>query len=153
MTAELERIAAKQPLAAIDLSRYEEPDAPEAGASAAEMSGALARAYTANTYLSGRHAHLALLESYGKNAWLVGNWQTEGELAALERDVAAARREVDLANIARRRAQDQSGGEIRGLEESWRRGVGRVVETEVAVESLRREVLARRREAAAGVSS
>lgn len=147
--AELDRISASPDpsapalLQAIDLSRYEAPElpGPTASATASDLQPALAQAYTAMSYLAGRRQNLALLDTYGKNAWLVGNWHLEAELAALERDVAAARRELDLVTIGRRRLQDDAGGEIRGLDDTWRRGVARVLEAEVAAEGLRREVL------------
>ncbi|KAI1850633.1 hypothetical protein JX265_004343 [Neoarthrinium moseri] len=142
---EQERVAAKQPLAAIDLSRYEDLDEPAAGAPAEEWQRALAWAYTMSTYLEGRHAHLALLERFGKNAWLVGNWQAEAQLAGLERELADVKRQIELVNHARRRAQEAVGGELQGLEDTWKRGVGRVLETEIAVEGLRKDVLERRR--------
>ncbi|ETS82113.1 hypothetical protein PFICI_07115 [Pestalotiopsis fici W106-1] len=147
---ELERVAAKKPLEAIDLKRYEEQEEPSAAASADERQAALAQAYTANTYLTSRHTHLSLLDSFGKNAWLVGNWQTEAELAALERELADTKRDIELVNNARRRAQQDIAGELKGLEETWKTGVGRVLETEIAVESLRQQVLERRR---AGVAA
>lgn len=148
MQSELDRIAASPdpgrpaPLRAVDLSRYEAPDLPDpAAAGRGELEPALAQAYTAMSYLGGRRQNLALLDSYGKNAWLVGNWHLEAELRALEREVAGARREIDLVTIRRQRVQEEAGGEIRGLDDTWRRGVGRVLETEVAAEGLRREVL------------
>lgn len=70
----------------------------------------------------------------------MGNWHLEAELRALEREVAAARRAVDLVTLRRQRLQRDAGGEITGLDETWRRGVGRVLEAEVAAEGLRREV-------------
>lgn len=152
--AELDRAAAKQPLSAIDLSRYEEQDdglptpaeaSSDPAAARARLEMALSRAGASATYLAGRRAHLALLDSHGRNAWLVGNWQLEGELRALERELAAARREVDVVTVERRAAQDGVAAELRGLEETWRRGVGRVLETEVAAEGLRQEVLEQRR--------
>ncbi|CAJ2502896.1 Uu.00g102900.m01.CDS01 [Anthostomella pinea] len=149
ITQEHARIASGQtPLAAIDQSRYEtqEEDTPT---SATDLQKSLARAYTADAYLSGRQTHLQLLERFGRNAWLVGNWQLEAELAALERELEAARREVDIVNIARRRVQDEVGGELAGLEGAWRRSVGRVLETEVATEGMRLQVLERQRGAAA----
>lgn len=144
-----------QPLRAIDLSRYEEQDAPSAATAAAgEWEVPLARAYTASAYLASRHAHLSLLDSLGKNAWLTANWQAEGAvLAPLERELADARRRVEVVNAARRRAQLEVGGELRGLEDAWRRGVGRVLETEVAVEALRREVLLARRRQGEGAEA
>lgn len=70
----------------------------------------------------------------------MGNWQLEAELRALEREVAAARRGIDLVTLRRQRLQRESGGEITGLDEAWRKGVGRVLEAEIAAEGLRREV-------------
>lgn len=149
MTAELDRIAQspKQPLNGIDLSRYEAQDLPSSS-SLDDLSTALSRAYASATYLRARRAHLALLDSYGKNAWLVGNFQLEGELKALERELADAKREIDVLALERNRAQEEVADEIKGLEENWKRGVGRVLETEVATEALRREVLEARRKMA-----
>ncbi|KAH8785109.1 Pre-mRNA-splicing factor SPF27 [Diaporthe sp. PMI_573] len=153
--AELDRIASSPdpskpaPLDAIDLSRYELPDLPEDDDREA-LESALRQAYAAASYLSSRRQHLALLDSHGKNAWLVGNWQLEGELRALEREVSAARRAIDLVTLRRQRLQRENGGEITGLDEAWRKGVGRVLEAEVAAEGLRREVDAIMRERATG---
>ncbi|KAJ9141700.1 Pre-mRNA-splicing factor SPF27 [Pleurostoma richardsiae] len=150
--SELSRIASAPdpsrppPTRAVDLARYEAPDLPDLDSSdPSAIEPALSRAYASAAYLSARRQHLALLDSHGRNAWLVGNWQLEGELAALERELAAARREVDLVTIARRRAQDEVAGEVRSLEDGWKRGVARVLETEVAAEGVRREVLEARR--------
>ncbi|KAI1336790.1 Pre-mRNA-splicing factor SPF27 [Xylariaceae sp. FL0016] len=149
--SELSRIAAKEPLSAIDLSRYEALDPAEdlpspENANLTTLAPLLARAHTTLTHLSHRSAHLSLLEAYGKNAWLVSNWQLEGLLAELERDLAATKAEIDIVTIQRRRIQDDIGGELKGLDETWRRGVGRVLETEVAAEALRQQVLERQRE-------
>ncbi|RYP78346.1 hypothetical protein DL771_000531 [Monosporascus sp. 5C6A] len=154
ITQELERIASQKPLKAIDKSRYELPDPSSISAlsSPDELRETLSRAYAASTYLRGREAHLQLLEAHGRNAWLVGNWSgLEAEAAALERELAAARREIDRVNVRRRQAQDEVAGELRGLEDAWRRGVGRVLEAEAAAEALRRQVLERRREGGEGV--
>lgn len=136
------------PLRAIDLSRYEAPELPDTFTNQQPpqqqqqyFEPALQQAYTSMSYLNSRRQHLALLDTYGKNAWLVGNWQLEAELRALERELADAKRDVDLVTLQRQRAQAETGGEIRNLEETWRRGVGRVLETEIAAEALRRQVL------------
>lgn len=78
----------------------------------------------------------------------MGNYQLEAELKALERELADAKRDIDVLAVRRRRAQDEVAGEIRGLEDTWKKGVGRVLETEVATEALRREVLEVRRKLA-----
>jgi pre-mRNA-splicing factor SPF27 len=66
----------------------------------------------------------------------------------LERELAERKVEIDEVVIERKNVQEAVGGEVRGLEETWKRGVGRVLETEVAVEGVRREILERRREGA-----
>ncbi|KAI0024145.1 Pre-mRNA-splicing factor SPF27 [Xylariomycetidae sp. FL0641] len=152
VTAELARVASREPLRAIDLGRYESPS-PASSSSSSSLASALRQAYTAQAYLASRETHLRLLERYGKNAWLVGNWQAEGHLADVERHLAQARRGVDEANLGRRRLQDDVGAELTGLEAAWRQGVGRVLETEAAAEGLRRQVLERRRAGAAAAGT
>ncbi|EAA32297.1 hypothetical protein GE21DRAFT_7585 [Neurospora crassa] len=141
-------------LSALDLARYsslpEIPSASElAGMDSSEattlLSSLLGKAYTDHAYVAQRRAHLALLDAYGKNAWLIGNWQLEGELKAIEKELAEAKREIDLVTLQRKQAQDEVGPEILGLEDTWKKGVGRVLETEAAVEGLRRQVLEVRR--------
>jgi pre-mRNA-splicing factor SPF27 len=152
--AELERVAAKKPLKALDLGRYEAQDSiPDAdsgdttpGTQQAQLRTTLSRAYTSAIYLQARSAELALLDSYGKNAWLVGNWQLEAELKALEVELAETKRSVDRLAVRRRETQEAVAGEMSTLEETWKRGVAQVLETEVAAEALRRDLLTRRRQ-------
>ncbi|KAL9945187.1 hypothetical protein ACHAQF_003514 [Verticillium nonalfalfae] len=144
MAQELDRVAAQQPLAAIDLKRYEAQEplaAPGAEPAPAALAETLRKAYTTHTYLTARVENLELLERWGRNAWLVGNHRLEGQLRALEKDLADAKADIDVLTLARRRAQDDVAAEVKGLDEAWRSGVGRVLETEIAVEALRRQVL------------
>jgi pre-mRNA-splicing factor SPF27 len=142
---ELQRVSSspREPLSAIDLSRYEASPLPSS--SDADILTALRRAQTAHTYLRLREGNMELLDRFGRNAWLVGNSQTEEVLAAVEREVEERKREIDGVVVERRSAQEGVRGEVEGLAEGWRRGVGRVLETEVAAESVRRGVLERRR--------
>ncbi|CAK7234034.1 hypothetical protein SBRCBS47491_008814 [Sporothrix bragantina] len=138
--------AKPEPLRAIDMSRYEmDEDTPEGSEATA---AAVARAYTSQTYLRGRRAHLALLDRFGRNAWLVSNWHAEADLKALEAGLAETRKAVDLVTVQRQRAQNDAAGELQSLEETWRTGVGRVLETEAAAEELRLQILETRRQRA-----
>lgn len=110
-----------------------------------QWSQALRQAYTSHAYLSGRQMNLALLERYGKNAWLVGNSQVEEELRTLEKELAETRRQGEEVDEQRRRAQETVSGELEGLEEAWRNGIGRAIEAEVAGEGLRRQILEKSR--------
>ena len=105
----------------------------------------LQAAYASSAYLGARLTNLGLLETYGKNAWLVANAQLEDILRELEKEVAAARAEVEDVERERRMVQESGRGEMEGLEREWRERVGRVVETQAAAEGLRRKILERRR--------
>jgi pre-mRNA-splicing factor SPF27 len=146
---ELERKAAGLPITdGIDLSRYEEPEAPSDDKDIAAWKKSLQRAYTSSTYLSGRSSNLSLLEELGKNAWLIGNSQLEDILRQLEKELDELKAETENVNKSRKSAQEASRGEMIGLEETWKRGVGRILETEIAVEEFRKEILDKRRQQA-----
>ena len=129
----------------IDLSRYKALDAPPAGSDLALWRETLQKAYASAEYLRGRETNLALLETYGKNAWLVGNSQLEALLKGLEMEIESAR--IELENVERERRDAQAGvqGEFEGLERGWREGVGRLIEVLAAAEGVRGDILERRR--------
>jgi len=66
-------------------------------------------------------------------------------LRGLERELAQTKEQIDLVVVERKNAQEAVGAEIQGLEVGWKRGVGRVLETEVAAEGVRRAILEARR--------
>jgi pre-mRNA-splicing factor SPF27 len=162
--AELARIEQKRekPVGTgIDVERYEASalEAPERTSPhsdehdpelLAQWRQTLQRAYGLKTYLDGRLTNLSLLETYGKNAWLIGNSQLEDILRGLERELAEMKRQAEEVEEQRRRKQGGARGEIEGLEESWKRSVRGIVEVELATENLRQEILARRRAGAVG---
>lgn len=132
----------------LDLSCYELLDPPAKGDTEAWKT-TLQKAYVSAEYLRGREANLGLLETYGKNAWLIGNSKLDDELRTLERELEQAKLDLEEVEQARRATQGNVAGEMQGLEEGWRTGVGRMIETQAAAERLRQEILARKRMAAA----
>jgi pre-mRNA-splicing factor SPF27 len=139
---EQQRIASHAPLDTFDKRRYEAQEAPAPGedSSPEALRQPLERAYVSSSYLASRNQNLALLDRAGKNAWLLSNYHVEAELRAIEAELAATKREIDLVNAARATRQNDVKAEIQGLEETWRKGVGRVLETEIAVEELRSKI-------------
>ena len=131
----------------IDMSRYEALDAPAKG-DPAEWKAALQKAYRSAEYLHGREVNLGLLEAYGKNTWLIGNSQLEDVLSSLEKEFQATKLEQEAVEQARRAAQNSVAGEMQSLEQGWRTGVGRMIETQAAAERLKLEILRRKRIAA-----
>jgi pre-mRNA-splicing factor SPF27 len=141
-------------LSAIDLARYEDLEAPpntnptsdeDKPELLAQWRAALQKAYTSSEYVNARLTELGLLEKFGKNAWLVGNAQQEDILKSIEAELADVRKQHEEVEALRRQQQESVHGEIKTLEETWKRGVGRVLETEVAAEGLKQQILERRR--------
>jgi pre-mRNA-splicing factor SPF27 len=144
---EIEGVAAGGPRQkGIDVSRYEAPDEPSSEENEATMRHALRMAYISNTFLSDRQANLQLLEEFGKNAWLIGNSQTEEILQGLERELTGLKSDAEDVNKARKAAQLQSKGELITLQENWKRGVGSILEIQVATDQMRRQILDHRRQ-------
>ena len=141
-------------LSGIDMKRYEDLDAPENTNPTSDedkpellerWNKALKQAYTSSEYVEGRLTQLGLLEKFGKNAWLVGNLQLENILKGIEAELADVRKQQEEVESLRRSQQESVQGEIQTLEETWKKGVGRVLETEVAAEGLKQQILEKRR--------
>ncbi|KAF2654455.1 hypothetical protein K491DRAFT_600900 [Lophiostoma macrostomum CBS 122681] len=141
-------------LSAVDVKRYEDLEAPpntdptsdeDRPELLEQWNQALKKAYTSSEYVDARMTQLGLLEKFGKNAWLIGNSQLEDILKGIETELADLRRQNEEVETLRRSQQESVQGEITTLEETWKRGVGRVLETEVAAEGLRQQILERRR--------
>ena len=138
----------------IDLSRYEAPEPPARTSDAEgnstpnldEWRQTLQKAYTASSHLAMRHENLALLEENGKNAWLIGNSQLEDILRGIEKELTETKETAEAVNKERKIAQEASKGELVGLGESWKRGVGAILDVELAGEGLRMQILEQRRQ-------
>lgn len=138
----------------IDLSRYEAPEPPARTSDAEgnstpnldEWRQTLQKAYTASSHLAMRHENLALLEENGKNAWLIGNTQLEDILRGIEKELTETKETAEAVNKERKIAQEASKGELVGLEESWKRVVGAILDVELAGEGLRMQILEQRRQ-------
>ncbi|KAJ9638113.1 hypothetical protein H2204_004424 [Knufia peltigerae] len=139
MSKELERVAVGQPMqGGIDMGRYEAPENEDvADLDVQAKRCALRQAYVASTFLSGRQDNLQLLDEYGKNAWLVSNDRSEEILKDLERTLARLKSETDVINKSRKVTQEAHKAELFGLQDAWRRGIGQILEIEVATEELR----------------
>ena len=100
----------------------------------------LDRAYVSAAYLASRNQNLSLLDAHGARAWLLSNYHLEESLKRTERELADVKREMDEVNNRRARRQDDVKAEMLTLEDTWRKGVGRVLETELAVEELKAQI-------------
>lgn len=141
-------------LSGIDMKRYEDLEAPENTDPTSDedkpellerWNKALKQAYTSSEYVEGRLTQLGLLEKFGKNSWLVGNSQLENILKGIEAELADVRKQQEEVETLRRSQQESVQGEMQTLEDTWKKGVGRVLETEVAAEGLKHQILDKRR--------
>ena len=122
----------------IDTSRYDLPDEPSSNAKTDEWRKNLRAAYISSAYLSERHINLSLLEEHGKNAWLVGNSHLEYIMKSLDQDLARLKEETDVINRDRKTSQEASKAELLGLEDTWKRGIGRLIEVQLATQEIQR---------------
>lgn len=123
----------------IDLSRYESFSDVSADTDSETLKAALSTAYTNISYLRGRQTNIDLLEEYGKNAWLIGNSHLEDVQKRLDTELRRTKELSEDTNRARKSAQEDSKGELLGLEETWKQGIGRIIQTQIATDALRRE--------------
>jgi len=145
MATEYARLSTSTPLTGISTSRYEALTAPSSATPLSDLQKTLAQAYTSHTYLSSRLTQLQRLETSGKEEWLASNEVLVSILAGLERELQGTKEGIDRVVLERQVAQEAVKGEVEMLERSWREGVGKVLETEVAAESLRVRMLEERR--------
>ena len=142
LQAELNRAGAGQALTnGIDLSRYESFDEISAESDVEIMKSALQTAYANITYLRDRQMNISLLEEYGKNAWLVSNSQLEDVQKRLDAELAETKEQSENTNRMRKAAQENSRGELLGLEDTWKQGIGRIIETQLATDQLKQDLI------------
>lgn len=133
MESEVERIASKTPLTAIDLSRYEAYSTIDTSANLKQARQTLQAAYTNSSYLGSRLQALELLEQFGKNAWLVGNSQLEDVLRGVEKDLVETKQRTEMLNRERKGEQESGRTTMEVGEKAWREGVGRIVEVQLGI--------------------
>jgi len=83
---------------------------------------------------------LALLETYGSNAWLIGNAISEHSLGLLETELAKVKEDGVKVNRERKAMNLELGGEIDKLKQRWRKALRGVVEVEIANAVLEEEI-------------
>lgn len=154
LAQEIERIAAgRSSVGGVDLTRYENSEEVSHNSNDEALQDALRTAYTNLTYLKGRQTNIGLLEDYGKNAWLIGNSHIEDIQKRLDAELATLKSSSESTNKARKASQEESRGELIGLEETWKEGIGKIIETQVATDALRQDLVRKRNAPASGADA
>ncbi|KAK5942793.1 hypothetical protein PMZ80_005359 [Knufia obscura] len=142
-------VAGKQMTGGIDTSRYEPSEDLSADSNVEPVKAALRSTYANMTYLRDRQTNIALLEEYGKNAWLIGNSHLDDIQKRLDSELASLKTQTEDTNRKRKAAQEDSKGELLGLEETWKQGISRIIETQLATDQLQQQLNQKRHAPAA----
>ncbi|KAJ9103610.1 hypothetical protein QFC20_004766 [Naganishia adeliensis] len=135
---------------AIDPSKWQVPTLqPSTGVPDAEWTEAERKTRTALAHMDLRNVNAQLQGTYGPNAWLIRNYQLDGEAKEIEAEVEEWREKVTEVNRSRRVFQEATGKHLQALETRWQDLVTGTVQLEMANVALQGEVdaLAQRAEA------
>ena len=136
MQQELDRVSRGEKLSAIDLTRYEDIEAPEShDLNAWRLS--MDRNIVAAAAMKAREENLEMLKTFGVNAWSMHVYQMEQSLKKVEEELLQARQETEKLNIARKKAQVEAGLRLAVLDEKWRSLISSNIEVSVACALLK----------------
>ncbi|KAG8930192.1 hypothetical protein FRC01_003161 [Tulasnella sp. 417] len=148
---ELKRVAAKQPLGALDTTRYKLPPPPSDPASEADWQKAVDNARAQLEHQKTRQLNLSLLQTYGPNAWRVHNYLTEAAVVQYEKALERLQDQVTEVNRSRKNSQTQAGNQLSSLENRWKELISAVLQLELANVAMEGEIEdLRRRDAELG---
>lgn len=137
-------MAAGQPfLGGIDLGRYEASEEISADTDSEVLKSVLRRTYTNISYLRDREANITLLESYGKNSWLIGNSHLDDIQKRLDGELTSLKTQSEEANRERKMMQEDAQGELLGLAETWKQGIDKIIQTQLACDGLKLQLEAK----------
>lgn len=139
MQQELDRVARGEKLEAIDLSRYEDVEAPDTE-NIQDWRDAVDRNIIATDAMSSRMDNLSLLKSHGPNAWTMHVFQLEFALKQVESELLALRQATEQVNVDRKRAQLAVGEDLTHLGARWKELISANLEVNVACAVLEDEI-------------
>lgn len=80
------------------------------------------------------------MQTYGSNAWLIGNSIQEHALGVLETELGRVKEEGVSVNRERKRENLEVGGEVGLLEQRWRKALRGILEVEIACAGVEEEI-------------
>ncbi|TFY82064.1 hypothetical protein EWM64_g1944 [Hericium alpestre] len=140
LAAEMERVERREPLAAIETTRYQLPAPSSVSATDEEWKAALDNAYAQLEHQRIRHNNLALLQQYGGNAWRIHNYLLEADTKHAEKLLEELKNQTTDVNRDRKNAQTRIGNQLNSLETRWTELISSVLQIEMANVALEGEV-------------
>ncbi|KAI0296633.1 breast carcinoma amplified sequence 2 [Russula brevipes] len=142
LSAELERVGARQPLAAVDTARYQLTlSSAVTPSSDEEWKSALDGVYAQLEHQRIRHNNLALLQQYGNNAWRVHNYLLEADAKKAEKLLEELKEQTTSLNRERKNTQTRLGDRLTSLESRWTELISSILQIELANVALEAEVV------------
>ncbi|KAG1826219.1 breast carcinoma amplified sequence 2 [Suillus subaureus] len=140
LAAELARVEAHQPLAPLDTVRYQLPAPTSTPGTDEEWQQALKNAQSQLEHQRIRHTNLALLQTYGPNAWRIHNYLLEATAKQAETALEELKQRTTDVNRERKNSQTRIGNQLTSLENKWTELISSILQIEMANVALDAEV-------------
>ncbi|OCB85240.1 breast carcinoma amplified sequence 2 [Sanghuangporus baumii] len=158
LKAELERVESHQPIPPLDTVRYQLPAPTKTPATDEDWQAALKNAKSQLEHQRIRQNNIALLQTYGVNAWKVQNYLMEHTAKELEKaledlrnrttDVNRERKQFQVCSLEssitirelRFLPQTKLGAQLTSLETRWTELISNVLQIELANSALEAEI-------------
>jgi len=148
LRAELERVEQHIPIPPLDSIRYQLPGPTSSPATEEDWRAALNNAKAQLEHQRIRQSNIALLQTYGSNAWRMHNFHLEHTAKQLEEALEELKQRTTDVNRERKQFQTRLGNELTALETRWTQLISNVLQIELANVALEAELNElRRREA------
>ncbi|KAH7883817.1 breast carcinoma amplified sequence 2 [Phlebopus sp. FC_14] len=139
LAAELARVEAHEPLPPLDSVRYQLP-APSAPGTDEGWQQAIRNAQAQLEHQRLRHTNLALLQTYGPNAWRIHNYLLEETAKQVEKALEELKQLTTDLNRERKNSQTRYGTQLTSLETRWTELLSNILQIEMANVALDVEV-------------
>ncbi|KAG1783683.1 breast carcinoma amplified sequence 2 [Suillus placidus] len=140
LAAELARVESHQPLVPLDTIRYQLPAPTSTPGTDEEWQQALNNAQSQLEHQRIRHTNLALLQTYGPNAWRIHNYLLEATAKQAEAALEELKQRTTDVNRERKNSQTQIGNQLTTLENKWTELISSILQIEMANVALDAEV-------------
>ncbi|KIM67078.1 hypothetical protein SCLCIDRAFT_1210555 [Scleroderma citrinum Foug A] len=140
LAAELERVEAHHPLPPLDAVRHQLPGPSSRPGTDEEWRQALRNAHAQLEHQRVRHTNLALLQTYGSNAWRIHNYRLEEAAKQAERALEELKERTTELNRERKNSQTRYGTQLTALETRWTELLSSILQIEMANVALDAEV-------------
>jgi len=140
LEAELARVESHQSIPPLDTIRYQLPAPTSTPGTDEEWETALKNAHAQLEHQRLRHTNLALLQTYGPNAWRIHNYLLEEMAKQSEKALEELKQLTVDVNRERKNNQTRIGAQLTSLETRWTELISSVLQIEMANVALDAEI-------------